>query len=99
MGREQKWIYNGVEFKAGDRVIIHKIVDEQENGMGLGVDWNNCWVDSMNALIGNEYEINHIDERGVFFVTSIDDPRYIDDEGYGFPLGSLALVSELEIYG
>lgn len=98
MQQKQKWIFDGAEFKAGDRVIIHRIADEQDNGMGLGVEWENAWIDDMNRYIGNEYEISHIDERGAFFVTSVDDPLYVDDEGYGFPLGSLVLVSECEVF-
>lgn len=86
------WMYNGVEFKVGDRV---KVVSDAEsldpNGMGVGVKWENTWAGScgeylhMDGYIGLEFEIADISELGVFFS---------DDFTFGFPLSCMINLSQ-----
>lgn len=96
------WQYNGVEFKRGDKVRIVRLEAEfAPNGMGEGVRWENTWPNSfddgdiivrgMDAFIGCEYEINDIDETGVYFVEDED-----HNNSYGYPLSALENISVKE---
>ena len=93
----EQWIYNGVEFKVGDRVkVVSDAVTNDPNGMGAGVEWNNCWVHAtnedgylqmgMDGFISMEFEIHDIDEHGVYF----------SEESYGFPLSCMINLSQRE---
>ena len=91
----KKWISNGVEYREGDVVRVMRIEKaDAENGMGDGVMWPNSWIGaeevsedtlSMDAYLGMECVIEHIDEDGVFFEGG-------KGVSYGFPLSSLEKV-------
>lgn len=88
---ERKWIYDGVEFGIGDRVMVVGVAEtHQEDGMGFGIDWMNSWVsDGMNEAIFKTFEISSIAEEGVMF-TDIEGDESTE---YMFPLSVLKLVT------
>lgn len=70
---EQKWVYNGVEFKPGDRVkVVRFEADGAEDAMGDGIQWDNSWNDGMDQAIGKEFEISSIDDMGVLFTDWVE---------------------------
>lgn len=94
-----EWVYNGVEFNVGDKVKIVRIEeDDAPNGMGVGKQWVNNWADGvsyrgtifqgMSSYLGYEYEINDIDETGVYFVV---DESHTNE--FGYPLSALEKVN------
>jgi hypothetical protein len=94
---ENKWVCNGVTFAPGDRVKITGFEEDfAPDGMGDGVTWDNQWPDiwkdgnlvgGMSMFIGYEYEINDIDETGVYFVTDESHTNM-----YGYPLTVLEKI-------
>jgi hypothetical protein len=84
------WVYDGVEFNSGDRVMVAGFTDSFDpNGMGEGVKWFNVWEDEMNDAIFHEFEINHISEEGVCFV----DIEGYTSSMYMFPLSVLKKIN------
>ncbi len=82
----ETWIYNGVEFKAGDRVMVMRFVtDDEPDVMGEGREWNNVWVEDMNEAIFHQFEIMDISEEGVLFYEIEDFPA----SEYMYPLSVL----------
>lgn len=86
-----KWTYGGVEFAAGDKVMVVNVEDEDApNGMGEGKPWRNCWLaDPMDEAIFNTYEIYEISAEGVYFVEDVNDPA----SEYMYPLSVLKKVA------
>jgi hypothetical protein len=88
----EQWVYNGVEFKPGDKALI-AFLGIQEcftlNGMGEGVDWDNKWVERMDYAVGGVHEIESIDEFGVEFVEYVDDMSLHPHQGFRYPLSVL----------
>lgn len=96
---QAEWIYNGVEFKVGDRVkVVSDAPTADPNGMGVGIEWENSWVHAeylfgaayphMDGYIGLEFVIEDIDETGVIFE---------DGDGcvsYAFPLSCMINLSQ-----
>lgn len=90
---EREWIYNGVEFKVGDKVLIFTTeVTGAENAMGEGVDWDNAWIEDMDYAVGGVHEIESINEYGVEFVQFVNEPSLTPHMGYLYPLSVLAKV-------
>lgn len=95
----EQWIYNGVEFRIGDRVkVVSDAASYDQNGMGPGVKWLNGWENAFNyegrlhmgmdGYIGMEFEIEDISQEGVYFV------GYSSENSYGFPLSSLINLTQ-----
>lgn len=90
---EREWIYNGVEFKVGDKVLIFSTeVADAENGMGDGEKWDNMWIEDMDYAVGGVHEIEAISEYGVEFVQYVDEPSLHPHQGYLYPLSVLLKV-------
>lgn len=71
----------GVEFKVGDVVIVTREVNSySESGMGPGVKWDNCWAETMNEYVGQEFTIESIRSTGV---------RLSGPSWQGFPITAL----------
>ena len=85
-----KWIYNGVEFKSGDRVKIVRFEESfAPNAMGENIVWDNTWIEPcMDELIGSEGTIAWIENAGVWFFDIVGETT-ID---YMFPLSVLEKV-------
>jgi hypothetical protein len=78
-----KWVYNGVEFKVGDKVkIIQKVEAHAKDGMGQDKEWMNCWNPEMTPLIQKKDKITSITDQGVGF----------EELGFFWPLSSLELL-------
>lgn len=89
---EGPWVYNGVEFKPGDRVLIAYNGHEKffrKSGMGHGIDWQNTWSSDMRYGVGGVHEIEEIDESGVKFVEFVDDTSLYPHLNYRYPLSVL----------
>lgn len=92
---EEAWVYNGVEFKPGDKALIAFRAAEHgedfltKDGMGEGVDWDNIWVEEMDLAIGGVHEIERICEQGVEFVSYVDDDSLHPHRGFLYPLSVL----------
>lgn len=86
-----KWMYDGVEFKVGDTVMVMDVeAGDAPNGMGEGRPWYNSWqADPMNDAIFNKYEIYQIVDEGVYFVQDVDD----EASQYMYPLSVLKKVA------
>lgn len=93
----EQWVYNGVEFREGDRVkIVRDAEDYDPNGMGAGVTWKNGWIHTqkddglvyphMDGYIGLEFEIEFITEHGAFFTA--------EDNSFGFPLSCMINLTQ-----
>lgn len=72
-----------MNFGKGDVVKVIKRVDE-ENG------WDNSWVSCMNLAMGQEFTVDRVDNKGIYFVSN-NDAIHFD---YGFPPSSLKLIKE-----
>ena len=92
---EERWVYNGVEFKVGDKALIafngggQGAEHFRNDGMGAGIDWQNGWVERMEYAVGGVHEIESIDETGVEFVGYVDDLSLHPHMGYRYPLSVL----------
>lgn len=86
------WVYNGVEFKPGDKALIAFVGDGEyfkKDGMGKGIDWADLWVEEMDIAVGGVHEIESITEHGVEFVQHVDEASLHPHGGYVFPLSVL----------
>jgi len=90
---KKKWVYEGVEFSVGDRVLVVRFAEKNEaDGMGHGIPWDNTWIDGdMDDSIGHEFTILDIDYTGVRFCET--EGEYIEP-GYGYPLSCLEKVGQ-----
>jgi hypothetical protein len=79
-----KWIYNGVEFKVGDRVkVVRKVASFAHHGMGNDLEWDNSWVEpEMCSELGVTGKVTPISRRGVC----------VNELGFGYPLAALEKV-------
>lgn len=83
----KQWISNGVEFKEGDVVrVVRFVEDDDPDGMGEGIRWDNGWVEEMDKFLGLPMIIEGIDEEGVYFEGG-------KGASFGFPLKSLEKIS------
>lgn len=87
------WVYNGVEFKSGDKVKVVRFEEtDAPNGMGEGKVWNNSWEPDMDKAISLEFEINHIDTSGAYFVVAAEYDYNFSPIHYTYPLSVLEKI-------
>lgn len=80
-----KYYLNGKEVKVGDKLKVVKTGEtHDENGMGNGVKWRNCWNRSMNSAIGKVGTVIEVGESGVYF----------EEFSLGFPLNACEFYIE-----
>ena len=68
------------EFEVGDRVLVTRKLCDRED------DHDCCWVSPMDDMVGKEYTIEHISERGNYKL-----------DGFYFPPGVLRRVNKSHV--
>jgi hypothetical protein len=97
----KQWILNGTEFAIGNVVrVMRQVQQDDPNGMGDGVAWNNNWVGidddnscgpvGMNKHLGGTFVIADICDEGVEFEGA-------DEVSFLFPLASLDKIANAMI--
>ena len=65
-----------IKLQPGDKVQIYRRVRKEKG-------WVNCWVDSMDAYIGEEFVVSYLHPEGSV---------YLSNNMYGWPPSSLKRV-------
>lgn len=74
------------KFKVGDKVRVVGSSDGNHSKWNHLEGFENTWVNSMNVFIGQELEVEAVNEVGVYLV--------LNDIGYNFPPQALELISD-----
>ena len=78
------------DMKVGDklRLVTHDVPTRDPNGMGAGIEWENCWTGNMlDVPLGTIGVVDAITSTGIYF-----DPPLVADGWYGWPLSAFELV-------